>query len=282
MTATIELPGELSTNIHNRWPGHGAAWVHGVMRQLHRLCARYEAEPLHLMPARFGLVVAVSSPRGPLIMKSTPDPAGPVQAAVARHFADLGMTPTVHEVVTTVTGTWTVMDRVCPGNTLETATLSAGHTDHLIALLHSMIGKAAPIEAPDVADWLQARLIDSGLGDVPPFQTCAPPAERLNTLEILHSLCNSFCLDLCHGDANLGNVLVGERDRLWWIDPRGVRGEVAHDVAVIALKAASALGTYPNDPAAALAGEVGVCPRACAWVSVAHSARVWMRTRSSS
>lgn len=276
MTAALELPATLAANVHNRWPGQGAVWVEDVMRQLVQLCARYEAEPHRLMPARFGLVVAVSSPRGPLIMKSTPDPAGPIQAAFARRFADLRMAPTVHEVATNVTGTWTVMDRVCPGDTLETANPSTGLQDHLITLLHSMINQTAlPGEAPDVADWLMARLVDPGLSDMPPTQTPAAAAERVSALETLHSLRESSPGDLCHGDANLGNILVGEQGRLWWIDPRGVRGEVAYDVAVLALKIASGLGTDPEDLAAALAHEVGVDPRrTCGWVEVAQAARV--------
>jgi streptomycin 6-kinase len=276
MTAIIEPPAEVTTNIHRRWPGRGAVWVQDVTRQLDRLCARYEAEPLHLMPARFGLVVAVTSPRGPLIMKSTPDPAGPAQAAFTRRFADLGMAPNVHEVVTTATGTWTVMDRVCPGNTLETATPSARLKDQLVALLHAMIDQAAPtVDAPDIADWLRSRLTDAGLNDLPPSQTPATAAERLTALETLVSLRRSPVRGLCHGDANLGNVLVGKQNRLWWIDPRGVLGEVAYDIAVVALKAASALGTDQRNLAVTLAGEVGVSPaRTCAWMAVAQAARV--------
>lgn len=276
MTATIEPPAELITNIHNRWPGLGTVWVQDVVRQLDRLCAQYEAEPLHLMPARFGLVVAVTSPRGPLIMKSTPDPTGPVQAAFARRFAELGMAPTVHEVVTTATGTWTVMDRVCPGNTLEAAAPSPRLKNHLFNLLSSMIDRAAPsVDAPDVADWLRARLIDPGMNDLPPSQMPAAAADRLSALETLDSLCESSPRGLCHGDANLGNIIVDEQDRLWLIDPRGVRGEVAYDVAVVALKSASALGADPQDLANELAREVGVSQvRTCAWVAVAHAARV--------
>ncbi|PKW14837.1 streptomycin 6-kinase [Saccharopolyspora spinosa] len=62
-------------------------------------------------------------------------------------------------------------------------------------------------------------------------------------------------------------------DRLWLIDPRGVNGEPAYDVAVVALKACL------DDPAPAvavarsLAASTGAAPeRAARWVPNASAA----------
>jgi streptomycin 6-kinase len=78
---------------------------------------------------------------------------------------------------------------------------------------------------------------------------------------------------LCHGDASPWNLLLSNDRRLMLIDPRGLAGEVAYDLAVVAIKAASV--APPAITAPYLAHQVEADPdRVLAWVSIADAARV--------
>jgi streptomycin 6-kinase len=67
--------------------------------------------------------------------------------------------------------------------------------------------------------------------------------------------------------------LSGLADRLYLIDPRGVSGELAYDVAVIALKGERY--APPTETAAALARNLAVpADRVDAWQRIARAARV--------
>src|SRR5579884_2169708 len=135
MTTAIRLPAEVATNVCARWPERGHTWARHVVDEFDELCKRYDATATHLLSARFGFVAAVETPHGPLIMKSTPDPGAPVQAAFAHRFAELGTGPAVHEIRDTCAGTWTVMDRIVPGHTLASAHPSAELYERLVSLL---------------------------------------------------------------------------------------------------------------------------------------------------
>jgi len=91
---------------------------------------------------------------------------------------------------------------------------------------------------------------------------------------ILDELAADMPAGLCHADLSSPNVLHG-RGRLWFIDPRGMNGDAAYDVAVLALK----LSDDHLDTARALARSIalssGTDPdRAEAWVTVADAATV--------
>lgn len=79
---------------------------------------------------------------------------------------------------------------------------------------------------------------------------------------------------LCHADLSPPNVLHGN-SRLWFIDPRGMNGEAAYDVAVLALKLSDDhLGTA-RALARSIALSSGTGPdRADAWVTVVDAATV--------
>jgi streptomycin 6-kinase len=84
-------------------------------------------------------------------------------------------------------------------------------------------------------------------------------------VELLRELdCVGIGDGLCHGDTSPRNILADGTDRWLLVDPRGVRGEVEYDVAVLALK------TAREAPAttAILPREVGVDPlRVQAWAT---------------
>jgi streptomycin 6-kinase len=80
---------------------------------------------------------------------------------------------------------------------------------------------------------------------------------------------------MCHGDVSARNVLTGKGGRLFLVDPRGLSGDAAYDVAVAALKAM--VRGAPSSVASHLANSVGVDPdRVRAWMIVADAARVWV------
>jgi streptomycin 6-kinase len=219
---------------------------------------------VQVLNARYGFVVLVDTADGrPLVLKSTPDPAGALQAAAAQRLAELAIGPSVHEVVESDVGTWTVMDQVQPG----TRALRSSSIDELADLLRplSAAAPAAP-EFPPISAWLRERLVDDRAVDLPPGVPAASPEERERVLPILDDLVVNESRSFCHGDVSSGNVLRGPHG-LQLIDPRAVSGDIEYDAAVLALKAGAEVGK--------LARRLKVdVERAHAWGLVAIAARV--------
>lgn len=262
--------------MRRRWPERGETWTRHVVDELHEHCARYNARPAHVLPARYGLVVAVDTATGPLVMRATTDPAGATQAEFARAHAKLGIGPAVHEIINTETGTWTMLDRIIPGHSMRYHKQPMTLIDRLAALFRPMIDQPSPTpNAPHITNWLRRRLTDQEPDDLPPDATPVTDHERHQALRTLDSLRTDEQPSLCHGDAHPDNILTGHGDRLYFIDPRGMQGEVTYDIAVLALKAAAALHVNARHLATAFANQVGVSPeRAATWATVAHTARV--------
>lgn len=267
------VPSNVADAVCQRWPERGPLWLATVHDGLTDLCKRYRAEPVQVMSARYGFVVAVCTPTGPLIMRSSPDPDGGNQAAVSIALADLGVSPRVHELVETNTGTWTVADRVLPGTPIEDVPSQSDRV-RMADMLRRMVGQPAPASnMPSLIDWLRDRLTDPYLTDLPVGRRPAPIEERQQALRQLETLARAGSVSLCHGDASPRNILLGANDKPWLVDPRGMIGEVAYDVAVIALKAARFIP--PVAGAAELAKYVGInAEQAIAWLQIAQSARV--------
>jgi len=103
--------------------------------------------------------------------------------------------------------------------------------------------------------------------------TRSPTRPQPCALAILDDLAEDTTPQLCHGDTSPWNILALGHDTWVLIDPRGVSGEVAYDVAVLALKLAR--GRSAAFITAPLAGAVGVDPeRVHAWALIADAARV--------
>jgi streptomycin 6-kinase len=234
------LRADVAAAVTARWPSVGLQWSLCVEDEFRDLCARYRAEPVRLMTSRFGFVVSVVSNGHPLIMRSSPDPHGVYQAQVAHALADLQVAPRVHEVITSQTGTWTVLDRVVPGAPFLGTGFSSDSLVPLAAMLRPIRDMPAPSpNMPSVADWLRARLEDDSLSELPLGFDMAPRSERDRALAILQDLVSEPIDKLCHGDASPWNVLTGPDGAALLIDPRGMAGEVAYDVAVVALSSGS-------------------------------------------
>jgi streptomycin 6-kinase len=189
-------------------------------------------------------------------------------------LADLGVGPTVHEVIETPTGTWTVAQRIFPGTPVGDMNPTDIDLETIGSSLGPLVGQPAPSpNMPTLTDWLRTRLTDDGLTDLAPGRQLASLAERQQALAILDNLETSRVDGLCHGDASPRNLLVNDDRRLMLIDPRGLAGEPAFDLAVIALKAADAVPLAVSTTH--LARKVGVDPeRVRAWIQVADVARV--------
>jgi streptomycin 6-kinase len=112
MTDQFAVPETVLANVRRRWPTVAGKWASLVDAEFRSLCERYQATPQSVLSARYGLVVAVDTSNGPLVFRSSPDPRGKAQAAVAVALAELGAAPRVHEADTTDHGTWTVCRRV--------------------------------------------------------------------------------------------------------------------------------------------------------------------------
>lgn len=269
------IPADVVRNVRRRWPQRADAWSSTVGEELRALCARYDATPRRVLPARYGFVVAVETARGGLVMRASPDPNGPHQTRVAIALADLGVAPTVHDSITTDTGTWTVLNEIRPGTPLADTEWTPSTVETLAAVLRAMHGQPAPgYGMPSIIDWLWDRLHqDSGPLDAAPGTTPFPPHSRHEALAVLDELASDTTPQLCHGDLSPWNILL-DSDSAWkLVDPRGMTGETAYDVAVLGLKAA-----HP-EPATALisrlAEDIGLdARRVRAWASVAAPARV--------
>lgn len=271
MNGSLRVPPSVLDAVRERWPTRWREWSNNVGGELAELCVRYRAEPREVLPARYGFVVAVAAPDARLIMKASVDPWASYQAEVADTLATLGIGPTVRENVVTDTGTWTIMEQVFPGSPL----VGVQHPTiyRLAAVFRSMAGQPIPgTDLPMLTDWLRDRLIDDDLNDLAPGRQIAPPAKRRRAIAILDDLCDGP-EGLCHGDTSPENVLRGHDGRLFLVDPRGVRGDVNYDAAVLALKAAPYAS--PMMVATQIASRAGLAAdRVEAWLTVADAARV--------
>ncbi|MFF4598114.1 tyrosine-type recombinase/integrase [Amycolatopsis sp. NPDC001319] len=258
----VAVPREVTRAVCSRWPTRGELWSSSAEREFAELCRSYEAQPQKVLAARYGLVVSVETPNGPLIMKSTPDPAGALQARAAQRLAMLGVAPAVHQVVESAVSTWTVMDQVQPG----TRDIQSASVDELADVVRPLAGALHSREFPPISIWLRERLLGGDALDLPPDVEAASDKEREHALSILDQLVVDESRSLCHGDLSSGNVLRGE-EGLLLIDPRAVAGDREYDAAVLALKAGRPVGEL----ARRLQVDVS---RAEAWGVVAVAARV--------
>jgi streptomycin 6-kinase len=270
----VKVPAELARSVRARWPDRAERWLAHVEPELDELCRFHSATPQNVLPARYALVVSAVTADGPRIFRATPDPEATAQATVAAALGKLGIAPTIHAAITTDTGALTVMDQVLPGTALAHVDSRALCIDDLVAPLRAMIGKPAPSdELPSMVDWLQRRLSDDHLADLPPGEATAQPTDRRLALSFLKELATDARPGLCHGDASPWNILNGP-DRQWMlIDPRGMSGDVHYDAAVMVAKLANLYSD--TDAGARVADATGLeLDRMCAWTFVARAARV--------
>jgi streptomycin 6-kinase len=206
-------------------------------------------------------------------MRASPDPDGSHQAQAAQSLAELGVAPRVHEVMTNSVGTWLVMDQISPGKPLADLDFNAAYPAVRATLSTLCNGAPELPELPPIVDWLRTRLASGSNRDLAPGEEQASAQERAAALATLRTLEQGAPSILCHGDASPWNFLADHQHRLWLIDPRGVHGEIAYDIAVVALKAAAF--APPLATVRRLAIDIGISPqRAEAWLEVATVARV--------
>lgn len=275
VNGATSLSPEIAAAVNARWPDIGPAWCTAVDAEIRELCAAYDAQPVQVFPARYGYIVEVTTPHGPLIMRASPDPDGMAQGHVAIALANLEAAPRVHELRETATGTWMVLDKVQPGTPLADLRPSVQVLDTLVALFGKLRDQPSPVPASrSLVRWLRSRLLAGhDLADLPPNTKPARPAERENAVVILTDLEREMVPGLCHGDASPWNILASGPENFLLIDPRGVSGELAYDLAVVALKAAPFVD--PANLAEQLAERTGADrSRVQAWLAVANAARV--------
>lgn len=275
MTA-FRVADSVKEAVASRWPQVDTRWSRHAEFELDDIFRRFNAVPTFAYPARYGLVVAGSSQNRRVVIRVSPDPHADQQMAVSEKLSELGIGPKILGRVKTSAGSWTVMEQVMPGTALST--LPASHDTRPVAgLFRAMREQPAPeAVTQSVSRWLRERLRDAELADLPVGQSVASKDDRTRALAMLDELDrDGFGEGLCHGDCYPGNVLVGQGGELLLIDPRGVRGEVAYDVAVFALKAAEHDEVVAVSMARDLARAGGLNPaRSEEWVAVASAARV--------
>ena len=270
----MNVPTQLAQSIRTRWPDRADRWLASVEAELDELCSLYSATPQRVLPARFAFVVSAKTRDHSLIMRATADPEASAQQSVASALAQLGVAPRIHTVWTTATGTWLVMDQVTPGIPLANVDPRTLDLDNLTQPLHAMAGVRAPTdELPLITDWLRNRLLDDHLDDLPPGETTAQPDERKRALDVLNELTVDAHPGLCHGDTSPWNILAGRNGQWMLIDPRGFRGEVEYDAAVMAIKLSTVHSVRNATTQVADAAQLD-CNRVRAWENVARVARI--------
>ena len=166
------------------------------------------------------------------------------------------------------------MDAVEPGTSFAEQEPRPRDLAGAAAMLRILADKGGAPSVPSVVPWLRARLTDPPADDQPPHRGPEPAEVRESASVVLDQLATDIPAGLCHADLSPPNVLHGD-SRLWFIDPRGMNGEAAYDIAVLALK----LSDDHLDTARALARSIalssGTDPdRADAWVTVGDAATV--------
>ncbi|MDN5919323.1 MAG: phosphotransferase [Pseudonocardia sp.] len=273
---SVTLDPTVERAIRQRWPERADHWMADLPERLDVLCHELGVTPRRCFPSRFALVVEAESPSGAaLVIRSTPDPGAGHQTAVLERLAAADLAPVVHRVDRTPCAVWTVMDAVRPGTPLDTAEPSTIPSDGVVKLLRGLAaGEPGPADLPDLTEWITPRLTDPPLDDQPPHGGPASEHERLRAMDVLGELARSRRTELCHGDLSPGNALIAG-SRLLLIDPRGINGEAAYDVAALALKTSRHDVTLARAAAAGLARTVDVDPdRAEQWAIVAAAATV--------
>ncbi len=268
------MPSDVAADVAQRWPARGHEWADRVEQVLTELRARYGATPRTVLPARYGFVIAADTPHGGLVFRASHDPDAPTQAYVARALGDLYVSPAVHETIIVDTHTWTVMEEVRPGTPLPHIDPATVTIEALAEPLAAMVGQLAPVPGmPSIFDWLRERLADDELSDLALTSTIAPADERAATLRALEELARDATPGLCHADASTWNVLA-HGDGGWRpVDPRGMSGEAAYDVATLGLKIGFRTGTSGIVARLARAASVDA-ERTQAWATVVDAARV--------
>jgi streptomycin 6-kinase len=270
------LHPDIARAAHARWPDRAPVWAEALPVELAEVCAALSVTPTGVrFSARSAHVVEATTSAGArLILRSSPDPDAVHQAAVLDQLARVGLAPTVHLLRNTATSTWTAMDAVEPGTSLAEQEPRPRDLANVATMLRTLADEHGAPPVPSIAPWLRARLTDPPADDQPPHRGPEPAAVREAAIVILDELAADMPAGLCHADLSSPNVLHG-RGRLWFIDPRGMNGDAAYDVAVLALK----LSDDHLDTARALARSIalssGTDPdRAEAWVTVADAATV--------
>lgn len=257
-----QVPAAVTEAICDRWPGRGPRWLAAAPSEIFALCQRYDGRIRQTFSARYGLVVSVETSHGHIVLKSTPDPDAPLQAAAARQLAALRVGPPVHEVIESEFATSIVMEQVLPGvRAIRNASI-----DELGELLNVLKTAPVTLEFPPISAWLRNRLVNGAATDLPPGVLAASAEERAQALPVLDDLVRDESRTFIHGDISSGNVLRGPFG-LRLIDPRAATGDPEYDVAVLALKSGHQLAELARRAAANSA-------RVEAWAMVAVAARV--------
>lgn len=258
----LQVPDNVARDVLARWPTRGASWLAAAVADVAELCKRYSVQPVRTLPARFAFVVVASAADRSLVVRSTADPHGPLQATAAKALAELGIGPAVYDVVTSSVSTCVVMDEVRPGTPADDCT--AGEVVDLLQPLAS--ASATGNQLPPISAWLRGRLAGDARPDIHPGASEPTDDERAAGLALLDELHEDESRAVCHGDVSLGNVLRGQ-GRLFLIDPRGMAGDLEYDAAVASIKA----GLDLRELARGLQVDA---VRAEAWATVARAARV--------
>lgn len=274
MSAVLPVVAEAA---RQRWPERGPAWLDAVPVEMDALCRDLGLTPTgRTFPARFAHVVETTTRAGArLVLRSSPDPDAVHQVDVLDRLARLHLAPALLSVQHTATATWTVTEAVAPGTPLAADDIGASECAAISTALRKLSHEeAGPVSVPPIVPWLRARLVTPPAADQPPHRGVAPDAVRRAATAVLDELASETTDGLCHGDLSPSNLLRGT-SRLWLIDPRGVNGEAAYDVAVIALKARRDDIRPAQNLARSLALDSTIDPeRAAAWVTVANAATV--------
>lgn len=251
----------------------GASWAHLVAGRVEAALRDWGLDVVApLAGGRGGLVLRVRRGAEQFVLKAPMyEPAAHI--AAQEHLDQVGVGP---HIIFTDTERGLLLMELVEGDPVDRPTPL---TIAVCAAQAARLTHTVPRSSfPSIGPWLRSRLVHQP-ADRSPTAVEPSASERMDALSALDDLEEASAAScFIHADLNVGNILWSEAEGIRLIDARGVVGDPAYDVALLAVKTQqpgaplSEVISYANELAAAT--EFPEPSRCAQWAMIARAAQV--------